>query len=144
MSIEYGMKDGVLLWVRNPFDGTVTYFNDIHRKPHAFRHLTRPQHLAATPPPLSPNALQDEMERVRHTCVFCPGNEAMTMEEVMRVTYGAMYDVTSIPAGFHADDWAIRVIRTLSRGCQRSVRGAKMNRMSLLKMAVTSYPTLPV
>ena len=42
MTIEYGMKDGVLLWVRSPFDGTVTYFNDIHRKPHAFRHLTRP------------------------------------------------------------------------------------------------------
>src|SRR5437879_12591600 len=63
MSIEYGMKDGVLLWVRNPFDGTVTYFNDIHRKPHAFRHLTRPQHVLATPPPLTPDALQGEMER---------------------------------------------------------------------------------
>src|SRR5438105_386796 len=47
MSIEYGMKDGVLLWVRNPFDGTVTYFNDIHRKPYVFRHLTRPQHVVA-------------------------------------------------------------------------------------------------
>ena len=125
MSIEYGMKDGVLLWVRNPFDGTVTYFNDIHRKPHAFRHLTRPQHLAATPPPLSPNALQDEMERVRHTCVFCPGNEAMTMEEVMRVTYGAMYDATSIPAGFHADDWAIRVIRNIIPRVPEECTGGK-------------------
>ena len=53
MTIEYGMKDGVLLWVRSPFDGTVTYFDDIHRKPHAFRHLTRPQHVPATPPPLA-------------------------------------------------------------------------------------------
>src|SRR5215470_2599782 len=109
MSIEYGMKDGVLLWVRNPFDGTVTYFNDVHRKPYVFRHLTRPQQITATPPSLSPNELQGEMERVRHACVFCPGNEAMTMEEVMRVPYGEMYDSTSIPAGFHADDWAIRV-----------------------------------
>src|SRR5262249_29301059 len=113
MSIEYGMKDGVLLWVRSPFDGTVTYFNDIHRKPHAFRHLTRPQQTAAAPPPLSPHVLQDEMERVRHACVFCPGNEAMTMEEVMRVTYGEMYDAAGVPTGFHADDWAIRVIRNI-------------------------------
>ena len=125
MSIEYGMKDGVLLWVRNPFDGTVTYFNDIHRKPHAFRHLTRPQQGAATPPPLSPNALQGEMERVRHTCVFCPGNEAMTMEEVMRVTYGEMYDGTSIPAGFHTDDWAIRVIRNIIPRVPEECTGGK-------------------
>jgi len=125
MSIEYGMKDGVLLWVRNPFDGTVTYFNDIHRKPHAFRHLTRPQQMVATPLPLSPAVLQDEMERVRNTCVFCPGNEAMTMEEVMRVTYGEMYDATSIPAGFHADDWAIRVIRNIIPRVPEECTGGK-------------------
>ena len=113
MSIEYGMKDGVLLWVRSPFDGTVTYFNDIQRKPHAFRHLTSPQRVAATPPPLAPRELQGEMERVRNTCVLCPGNEAMTMEEVMHVAYGEIYDTTSIPSGFHADDWAIRVIRNI-------------------------------
>ena len=109
MSIEYGMKDGVLLVGPQSFDGTVTYFNDIHRKPHAFRHLTSPQHMATHPATLAPRELQSEMERVRNTCVFCPGNEAMTMEEVMRVTYGEIYDTTSIPAGFHADDWAIRV-----------------------------------
>jgi galactose-1-phosphate uridylyltransferase len=111
MTIEYGMKDGVLLWVRSPFDGTVTYFNDIHRKPHAFRHLTSPQHLAATPPPLAPRELQVEMERVRNTCVFCPGNEAMTMEEVMRVTY--------------ADDWAIRVVRNIIPRVPEECTGGK-------------------
>ena len=52
---------------------------------------------AATPLPLAPRELQVETERVRNTCVFCPGNEAMTMEEVMRVTYGEIYDSTSIP-----------------------------------------------
>jgi hypothetical protein len=25
----------------------------------------------------------------------------------MRVTYGDIYDSTSVPSGFHADDWAI-------------------------------------
>ena len=125
MSIEYGMKDGVLLWVRSPFDGTVTYFNDIHRKPHAFRHLTSPQHVASTPPPLSPRELQVEMERVRNTCVFCPGNEAMTMEEVMRVTYGEIYDGSSMPAGFYADDWAIRVVRNIIPRVPEECTGGK-------------------
>ena len=124
MTIEYGMKDGVLLWVRSPFDGTVTYFNDIHRKPHAFRHLTNPQHVATSPYP-GPRELQVEMERVRNTCVFCPGNEAMTMEEVMRVTYGEIYDSTSIPSGFHADDWAIRVVRNIIPRVPEECTGGK-------------------
>jgi len=125
MTIEYGMKDGVLLWVRSPFDGTVTYFNDIHRKPHAFRHLTNPQHVAATPPPLAPRELQGETERVRNTCVFCPGNEAMTMEEVLRVTYGDIYDTPAVPSGFHADDWAIRVIRNIIPRVPEECTGGK-------------------
>src|SRR4030095_13104125 len=105
MTIEYGMKDGVLLWVRNPFDGTVTYFNDIHRKPHAFRHLTSPQAtLAAAPPPLAAAELQAERQRVRNACVFCPGNEPLTMEEVLRVTYGEIYGAHTVPAGFQVDD----------------------------------------
>lgn len=112
MTIEYGMKDGMLLWVRNPFNGTVTYFNDVHRKPHVFGLLTNPQHPAALRT-LAPHDLHHEMERVRHACVFCPGNEALTMEEVMRVTYGEMYESTAMPSGFHGDDWAIRVVRNI-------------------------------
>lgn len=112
MTIEYGMKDGTLLWVRSPFDGTVTYFNDVHRKPHAFGPLTTPQTRTA-PGQLSKAELASEMARVQQACVFCPGNEAMTMEEVMRVTYGEMYGSTAMPTGFHADDWAIRVVHNI-------------------------------
>ena len=126
MSIAYGTKDGVLLWVRNPFDGTVTYFNDIHRKPHAFRHLTRPQHAAtAAPPALSPAELQAEMQRVREACVFCPGNEPLTMEEVLHVTYGEIYGAQGMPAGFQTDDWAIRVIHNIIPRIPEECTGGK-------------------
>jgi galactose-1-phosphate uridylyltransferase len=125
MSIEYGTKDGVLLWIRSPFDGTVTYFNDIHRKPHAFRHLTSPQKATMAPPALSPDELQTEMQRVRAACVFCPGNEPLTMEEVMRVTYGDIYGPQAIPTGMQGDDWAIRVIHNIIPRIPEECTGGK-------------------
>ena len=114
MSIEYGMKDGAVLWIRNPFTGNVTYFNNIHRKPHAYRHLTNPQRPApAAPPSPSTYDLRADLQRVQDACVFCPGNEGMTMEEVMRVTYGDMCPGVAPPNGSGAGDWAIRVVRNI-------------------------------
>ena len=114
MSIEYGMKDGAVLWIRNPFTGNVTYFNNIHRKPHAYRHLTKPQQAAPATPSRVPNYdLRADLRRVQDACVFCPGNEAMTMEEVMRVTYGDMQPGVAPPNGSRPDDWAIRVVRNI-------------------------------
>ena len=111
MSIEYGIKNGALRWIRNPFSGSVIYFNDIHRKPHSFRRLTNPQQSAATRPSvLSPEALHAEMVRVQQTCAFCPGNEAQTQHEVMRLLYRDVYaSAASIPAGYEPDDWTMRV-----------------------------------
>ena len=104
MSIEYGTKDGAVLWIRNPFSGNVTYFNNIHRKPHAYRYLTNPQQSAPTAPsPTSTYDLRADMQRVQDACVFCPGNEAMTMEEVMRVTYGDMHPGVAPPDGSRTD-----------------------------------------
>lgn len=115
MGIEYGMKNGILLWIRNPFTGTVVYFNDIHRKPHAFRRLTNPQLAtpSTTPMPLSAEQLCAEMQRVQTACVFCPGNEEQTMQEVMRVPYGEIYDPAVLPEGCQADAWAIRVVHNI-------------------------------
>jgi galactose-1-phosphate uridylyltransferase len=126
MSIEYGMKDGVLLWIRNPFAGTVTYFNDIHRKPHAFRLLTSPQRTTTVTPqrPL-PHDLQVDQQRVNAACVFCPGNEAMTMEEVMRVTYGEIYGDQTLPEYLKAEDWAIRVIHNIIPRIPEECTGGK-------------------
>lgn len=126
MSIEYSMKNGVLLWIRNPFSGAVTYFNDIHRKPHAFRHLTRPQNtIVAMPPALSAHEFQAEAQRVHDACVFCPSNEAMTMEEVMRVPYGDIYRPGALPPGLQANDWAIRVIHNIIPRIPEECTGGK-------------------
>lgn len=136
MSIEYGVKDGILLWIRNPFDGTVTYFNDIHRKPHAFRHLTSPQQ-AHPPAPhaLSPGELQAEMQRVRDACVFCPGNESLTMEEVLHVPYGDIYRPEALPPGFQAEDWAIRVIHNIIPRIPEECTGGKNESYVLIEDA---------
>lgn len=74
MPLEAGRtSDGRLLWVENPFTGVVTYLTDIHRKRDGFR----PGDGAA------PQA--DIFRQLTANCPFCPGNEAMTTEEVMRL-----------------------------------------------------------
>ena len=113
MGIEYGMKNGVLLWIRNPFTGAVVYFNNIRRKPHSFRRLTNTARPDADPQALSPEMFQREAQRVRRACVFCPGNEAQTMHEVMRLSYGDVYAQGAAPQGYQAADWAMRVIHNL-------------------------------
>jgi galactose-1-phosphate uridylyltransferase len=126
MSIEYGKKNGVLRWVRNPFTGTVTYFNDIRRKPNSFRRLTTPQNTVSTAPPaLSPAELRAEMERVMHACPFCPGNEAMTREEILRVTYGEIYEAKDLPTACQPDAWAIRVVHNIIPRVPEECTGGK-------------------
>ncbi|MCZ6876212.1 MAG: DUF4921 family protein [bacterium] len=126
MSIEYGQYNGILRWIRNPFTGAVTYFNNIHRKPHSFRHLTNPLHTAAPPPAgLSPSTLQAEMQRVTNTCVFCPGNETMSSGEVYRATYGDLYAPAKIPALCRPDMWAIRVVRNIIPRVPEECTGGK-------------------
>lgn len=113
MGIEYGVKDGALLWIRNPFTGAVVYFNEIHRKPHSFRRLTNASQPSPASQGLSPEAFESEARRVRDTCVFCPGNEAQTMHEVMRVSYGEVYAPEALPEGRAATDWAMRVVHNI-------------------------------
>lgn len=126
MSIEYGEYEGILRWIRNPFTGTVTYFNDIHRKPNSFRHLTRPLNVgAATHQDLPPATLRTEMKRVVNACVFCPGNEAMTMEEVTHTTYGELYAPDKLPALCQADAWAIRVVHNIIPRVPEECTGGK-------------------
>ncbi|ETX01836.1 MAG: hypothetical protein ETSY1_05765 [Candidatus Entotheonella factor] len=113
MGIEYGVKDGALLWIRNPFTGAVLYFNEIHRKPHSFRRLTNTSPPKSAPQALSPETFNSEARRVQSACVFCPGNEAQTTHEVMRMSYGDVYPPEALPDGCAADDWAMRVVQNL-------------------------------
>ena len=87
MPLEFRKDNGHLVWVRNPFTGTVTYFTEIHRKQSGFR----------PPQTVSPGFEQPadwrgaesarlaELEAARRDCPFCPGNEELTMAEVYRI-----------------------------------------------------------
>lgn len=137
MSIEYGMKNGVLRWIRNPFTGSVTYFTEIHRKPHSFRRLTSPQHdtVSAAAVPLSAEQLCLEMQRVRASCVFCPGNEAQTMQEISRVLYRDIYDAAATPSGCQTDDWVMRVVHNIIPRIPEECTGGKNESYVLMEDA---------
>lgn len=78
MPIETGRTaDGDLLWIANPFTGVVTYLTDIHRKRNGFvpAPIAHPRAAAAAP---------FDCAALCATCAFCPGNEALTTEEVLR------------------------------------------------------------
>lgn len=87
MPIEFRKEEGRLVWVRSPFTGTVTYFTDVHRKLSGFRR--RPQVMPGAEPAdwqAAEAARLAELEAARRDCPFCPGNEAMTTDEILRVT----------------------------------------------------------
>jgi galactose-1-phosphate uridylyltransferase len=117
MLIQHQRVNGQVVWVRNPFTGTHTYFNNIHKKIFAFR-ANRPTLTLARPRPAEPQgplpddlALQMRQEESR--CSFCPGHEERTTAELFRVTYGEIFQPGVIPEGIQPDDWAIRVFRNL-------------------------------
>src|SRR5262245_2208175 len=85
MPIEFFKDNGRLVWIRNPFTDTITYFTDVHRKRSGFR--------PPAPLPLGlerelgssiAEATLAELQATQRECPFCPGNEHMTPEEVFR------------------------------------------------------------
>jgi galactose-1-phosphate uridylyltransferase len=88
MSLEFCENDGKLVWVRNPFTGAVTYFTDVHRKPDGYRD----QGFAYGAGGIFPDAGVERganpasLRAACTACVFCPGNEHMTRDEVLRVS----------------------------------------------------------
>ncbi|MDX2165496.1 MAG: DUF4921 family protein [Deltaproteobacteria bacterium] len=122
MPLEYGSQDGRLVWVRNPFTGAVTYFTDIHKKRSGFS--SRPQLAPASQPPdwdAAEAARLAELEAAQRDCPFCPGNEALTTAEVLRVT----------PAEVDSEDvvrdapWLIRAFRNLFPRVPESCTGGR-------------------
>jgi galactose-1-phosphate uridylyltransferase len=109
--------NGQVVWIRNPFTGTHTYFNNIHKKIFSFRGnkpvlgLTRPK--PAVPQAPLPSEMLVQMAQEEARCSFCPGHEAQTTPELFRVTYREILEAGELPAGIRPDDWAIRVFHNL-------------------------------
>jgi len=96
MPVLHRKDKGELLWVSNPFTGTVTYFTDILSKRSGFGRP--PGHGGA--PSAAPADIEATLAEARRNCPFCPGNEHLTTAEVLRV-----------PAA--AGEWRIRVFNNL-------------------------------
>jgi galactose-1-phosphate uridylyltransferase len=117
MPIFHQRVNGQVVWIRNPFTGTHTYFNNIHKKIFAFREkkptrsLSRPR-LPELHTPVSPDLVM-QMAQEEARCFFCPGHEVQTTAELFRVTYGEIFPPDEIPAGMQPGEWAIRVFRNL-------------------------------
>jgi galactose-1-phosphate uridylyltransferase len=116
MPVLYQRVNGQVVWVRNPFTGTHTYFNNIHQKVFAFRDhkpafsLSRLR--SAEPPPLQAD-MRVRMVEEEARCSFCPGREDQTTPELFRVTHGEIFTAEEMPAGIDPDAWAIRVFHNL-------------------------------
>jgi galactose-1-phosphate uridylyltransferase len=74
MPIESGRNaDGDLVWVANPFTAVVTYLTDIHLKSNGYQE-----------PRAIPAESGVDLRALQAACAFCPGNEALTTQEVLR------------------------------------------------------------
>ncbi len=109
MPVEYRKDKGELVWVRNPFTGTVTYFTHVHKKRSGF--VRRAQdallHTAAPDRSAFEAQLRQELEAAQRSCPFCPGNEDLTPEEVLRVP------IRDVFADRRESGWVIRAIPNL-------------------------------
>jgi galactose-1-phosphate uridylyltransferase len=117
MPVLHQRVNGQVVCIRNPFTGTHTYFNNIHKKIFSFRDrkptlsLSRPRPAEPQVPPNPDLVMHMAQEEAR--CLFCPGHEEQTTSELFRVTYREVFGRDAIPAEVTPDDWAIRVFPNL-------------------------------
>lgn len=120
MPLEFRKEQGRLVWVRSPFTGTITYFTDVHRKQSGFQ---RRSVAPATQPPdwhAAEAARLAELEAAQRDCPFCPGNEALTTAEVLRVEPGAVPEAAPT-----ASSWLIRAFTNLFPRVPESCTGGR-------------------
>jgi len=111
MPIEYEVRDGALVWIKNPVTGVISYVVDVRGKSFAFTLGGRSEL-----DPGAPTLGAAEIAQAQAACPFCPGNEAMAPAEIMRVTPAEFPpwkgDETAGVAGASAE-WVMRVFNNL-------------------------------
>jgi galactose-1-phosphate uridylyltransferase len=117
MPVLHQRVNGQVVWIRNPFTGTHTYFNNIHKKVFSFRDKKPSLGLsrlrpAELPSPLNPDLIL-RMAEEEARCYFCPGHEDQTTPELFRVTHQEIFTPDETPAGIDPDAWVIRVFHNL-------------------------------
>lgn len=112
MPIEYRKEKDELVWVRNPFTGSVTYFTHVHKKRSGFpRHVPTPGGAAPLNRAGYEAQLLAELEAAKRSCPFCPGNEDQTPQEVLLIPRRQIFPERQSQG--HDDSWLIRAIPNL-------------------------------
>jgi UDPglucose--hexose-1-phosphate uridylyltransferase len=111
MPLEYEIRDGALVWIKNPVTGVISYVVDVRGKSFAFTLGGRSEL-----DPAAPTLSAEEIAHAQAACPFCPGNEAMAPAEILRVTPAGFPqwkgDGTASGAGAAAR-WVMRVFNNL-------------------------------
>src|SRR5260370_3607009 len=81
MPIEHEIRDGALVWIKNPITGVISYVVDVRGKSFAFT-LGGREELNPDLPPLDPKALRNAIA----AWPFFPGHEHMGPGGLVRVT----------------------------------------------------------
>jgi len=99
-----------MVWMKNPWSGTLTYFNEIHKKQYGY---SVERGASNSRPQLSQEEFHKQMTEAKKACIFCPGNEEKTTSEILKVTYGEIFDDAEIPHGLTKDDWVFRAFHNI-------------------------------
>lgn len=107
MPIECEIRDGSLVWIKNPISGVISYVVDLRGKSFAFTLGGRESHN-----PEAPHLSAETIHKATATCPFCPGNEELATRELFRLTPEEVPEWT----GAHASSdprWVVRVFNNL-------------------------------
>jgi hypothetical protein len=104
MAIEYGSRDGGLLWIRNPFTGFISSVVDYDKSPALALDACN---LVSMPKTYAEN--QQIEGQAMAVCPFCPGNESKVLPELIRVGTQEIHGWDGDPAS----SWVIRVFNNL-------------------------------
>jgi galactose-1-phosphate uridylyltransferase len=107
MPIEHEIRDGELVWIRNPVTGVTSYVVDLRAKSFAFTLGERNAYNSAGAP-LTPEQIREATER----CPFCPGNENLATRELFRISPAETEGWTG-EASRSGDAWVVRVFNNL-------------------------------
>ncbi len=119
MPIEYEMREGALVWIKNPITGVISYVVDVRGKSFAFT-LGGREELQPDAPPPEPKALHNAIR----VCPFCPGNEHLAPPELMRVT-PSEFPRWRGGQQLEGASWVIRVFNNLFPRIPESLTGGR-------------------
>ncbi len=119
MALEFEIRDGALVWIKNPITGVISYVVDVRGKSFAFT-LGGREELNPDPPPLDPKVLRNAMA----ACPFCPGNEDRAPAEILRVTQADFPGWVGTPAVADTT-WVIRVFNNLFPRIPENLTGGR-------------------